>query len=275
MQLVHQHLFESQHVPARNVDIWLPPGYTQSGDERYPVVYMHDGQNLFDPATSFAGVDWGIDPTLLSLIEAGEITPPIVVGIWNTSNRLGEYMPEKPLEDPHTRAEIDAFMDQFRNDFEFFPAGDDYLAFIVEELKPWVDAEFRTRSGQTDTYMIGSSIGALISLYAICRFPEVFRGAGCLSSAWYIGKETFVPWFADNLPDPIDHNLYFDMGGRENVWPKSNRTLLRKQAEMDEAARLAGYRDEESLLSLVFPYHKHHESYWRERIDGIFRFFLR
>lgn len=274
MPLIHQHPFESKHVPPRNVDIWLPPDYAQASDEHYPVVYMHDGQNLFDPANSFAGVDWGIDPALLSLIAAGEIPAPIVVGIWNTPNRLGEYMPEQPLEDPQTRTEVDAYMERYRQDFEYELAGDAYLAFIVDELKPWVDGTFRTRSGQSDTSIIGSSMGALFSLYAVCQYPEVFHGAGCLSSAWHIGHAALIPWFASHLPDPADHKLYFDMGGRENVWPKANRTLLRNQVEIDKAARAAGYRDGETLLTLVFPKDKHHETYWKERINDVFRFLL-
>ena len=274
MQLVHRHPFESRHVPPRNVDIWLPPGYAQDSERRYPVVYMHDGQNLFDPALSFAGVDWGLDPALRSLIEAGEIEAPIVVGIWNTDNRLGEYMPEQTLQDAGARAEVEKFIKQFRDEFVYELAGDAYLAFIVEELKPWVDAGFRTRPEQADTHLIGSSMGGLISLYAVSRYPEIFYGAACLSTAWHIGGDAHIPWFGAHLPDPNRHKLYFDMGGRENVWPKANRTLLKKQAEMDEVARAAGYRDGESLLTMVFPNDKHHETYWRARLDQPLKFLL-
>ena len=270
-----QYPFEAQRVPSRKVDVWLPPGYAQETGRRYPVIYMHDGQNLFDPALSFSGVDWGIDPALRTLIEAGEIEAPIVVGIWNTENRLGEYMPEQPLADPAARAEVDKFIHSFRDGMPFELAGDAYLAFLVEELKPWVDAEFRTRPGQADTHIIGSSMGGLISLYAVCRYPEVFCGAGCLSTAWHIGGAGHIPWFGAHLPDPETHRLYFDMGGRENVWPKANRTLLRKQAEVDALARQAGYRDGENLLTIVFPKDKHHETYWRGRVDGTFRFLLK
>lgn len=274
MQLVYRHPFESRHVPARNVDIWLPPDYAQDSERKYPVIYMHDGQNLFDPALSFSGVDWGVDPALRGLIETGEIEAPIVVGIWNTDNRLGEYMPEQSVQDPAARTEVDQYINQFRSEFEFNLASDAYLALVVEELKPWVDAEYRTRAGQADTHMIGSSMGALISLYAICRYPEVFCGAACLSTAWHFGQEVHIPWFGSHLPDPATHKVYFDMGGREDVWPKANHTLLKKQAEMDELVRAAGYCDGESLLTLVFPEGKHHETYWRARLDRPLKFLL-
>ena len=235
---------------------------------------MHDGQNLFDPALSFSGVDWGVDPALRKLIASGEIEAPIVVGIWNTANRLGEYMPEQPLADPAARAEVDRFIHKFRGEFEFELVSDAYLAFIVEELKPWVDAEFRTRPGQPDTHIIGSSMGGLISLYAVCRYPQVFRGAGCISAAWHFGQDAHIPWFGAHLPDPNTHRLYFDMGGREDVWPKANRTLLRKQAEVDELARQRGYRDGDTLLTLVFPKDKHHETSWRARLHNPLKFLL-
>lgn len=235
---------------------------------------MHDGQNLFNPELSFSGVDWGIDPALLSLIEDDEITPPIVVGIWNTENRLGEYMPEAPLADPTARAKVDQFLKKFRDKFRFDLAADAYLAFIVKELKPYIDANFRTLTDQPNTHIAGSSMGALISLYAVCRYPEVFCGAGCLSSAWHFGQGALPAWFEIHFPSPENHKLYFDMGGREDVWPKANHTLLRIQSQVDEIARQAGYRDDQNLLTLVFPKHKHHESAWRQRVGGMFRFFL-
>lgn len=274
MDLRKIHPFESAHVPPRNVDIWLPPDYDAAPDRRHPVVYMHDGQNLFDPALSFSGVDWGIDPALSRLLDEGAIPAPIIVGIWNTDNRLGEYMPEEPLQDPDLRQQVDSFLKKHRGQFKFDPIGDRYLRFIIEELKPWVDAGFRTRPEQPHTHLIGSSMGALISLYALCQAPEVFCGAGCLSPAWNFDRGTLMNYFGAHLPDPTAHRLYFDMGGREEFWPRANKSLLRWQAEMDEHARQRGYRDRENLLSLVFPKHRHHESAWRERVERALEFLI-
>jgi predicted alpha/beta superfamily hydrolase len=274
MNLKNIHPFESRQVPRRNVDIWLPPDYEAHPEKRYPVLYMHDGQNLFNPALSFSGVDWGIDPALRKLMAEPGFRVPIVVGIWNTSNRLGEYMPEAPWAAPEHRARLEAFLTKFRGEFVFEMGGDAYLAFLVEELKPWVDAGFRTLAGQADTNIAGSSMGGLISLYAVCRYPAVFCGAGCVSTAWHFDQQAMLPWFRDHLPRPESHRLYFDMGGKENVWPKANRTLLRRQAEMDDYARARGYRDDQNLLTRVFQKAKHHESAWRERVDEMIEFLV-
>lgn len=274
MNQKHRHPFPSDHVPPRNVDIWLPPGYAQDSKQHYPVIYMHDGQNLFDPELAFAGVDWGVDPAIQRLIARHKITPPIVVGIWNTDNRVGEYMPEKPLEDPSIRAKVDKFVEPYRGKIQFDVCSDAYLAFIVEELKPWVDAEFRTMADQSHTHIAGSSLGAFISLYAVCQYPDIFCGAGCVSSAWNFGYGGLLPWFRDNLPDPANHRLYFDIGSKETGSMWENRGLLRDQAEMDRHARQAGYVDDISLLTIVGKGHKHHESAWRKRVGGMIKFLL-
>jgi predicted alpha/beta superfamily hydrolase len=215
-----------------------------------------------------------VDPALRRLISAGDFTSPIIVGIWNTANRLGEYLPEAALDDSRTRARVNRFIRRFRGKHRFEVCGDAYLAFIVEELKPRVDAEFRTQTGQSDTFIAGSSMGGLISLYSVCRYPQIFCGAGCVSTAWNFGRGVLVPWFGANLPDPADHRLYFDLGGRESILPWVNRQLLKSQARLDEFAREAGYRDGETLSSLTFPGRKHNEAAWRLRVEGMFEFLL-
>ena len=95
--LVRHENFASRHVDPRNVDVWLPPGYEQDKSQRFPVIYMHDGQNLFDPALSYIGVDWGIDEAMTRMIREGEVRAAIVVGIWNTPKRAAEYVPQKAL----------------------------------------------------------------------------------------------------------------------------------------------------------------------------------
>jgi predicted alpha/beta superfamily hydrolase len=274
MNLHKIHPFSSSNVPARNVDIWLPPDYAQQPDQRYPVLYMHDSQNLFDPALSFSGVDWGVDPAIQRLISEGDFTPPIVVGIWNSENRLGEYMPEEPLEDPVTRTRVERFIRGLRGDFQFDVCSNAYLSFIVEELKPQVDSEFRTLADQPHTHIAGSSMGGLISLYAVCRYPETFCGAGCVSTAWNFGSDLMRLWFATHLPDPATHRLYFDIGGKETGLPWINRRLLKTQSRMDENARQVGYVDGDSLLTIVAKGAKHHESAWQERVEGMIGFLL-
>ena len=132
----------SAHVAARNVDVWLPPGYAAHPRKRYPVLYMHDGQNLFDPALSYIGVDWGVDEAMTKLIAEGRAREAIVVGIWNTPLRLQEYMPRKPVAGASLPIGVEGMGE--------LPAAsivsDRYLAFLVHELKPFIDATYRTRA---------------------------------------------------------------------------------------------------------------------------------
>jgi predicted alpha/beta superfamily hydrolase len=274
MNLFRTHPFPSKLITPRNVDIWLPPGYAQDSEQRFPVLYMHDGQNLFDPEFSYKKVDWGVDPAIKRLIAAGNFTPPIVVGIWNTANRLGEYLPEAPMQNPKVLARAIRLSRRRLGDIQFDLKSDTYLAFIVEELKPWVDTEFSTLADQPNTHIAGSSLGGLISMYAVCQHPDVFCGAGCVSTAWNFGRDSMIPYFSKHLPDPSTHRLYFDMGGKETHRPYMNRQLLKDQSRMDKITREAGYHDNKSLLSLTFPKHKHDESAWRERVEGMIEFLI-
>ncbi len=141
---------------ARDVIVWLPPDYKGSG-ARYPVLYMHDGQNLFDPHTSAFGVDWQVDETCTQLIQDRDIPPLIVVGIYNTADRSNEYMPG-----PMTEA---------------------YMRFVVEVVKPMIDREYRTLSGREHTFVGGSSAGGTCAFMLAWQFPQVFSKAFCFSPA--------------------------------------------------------------------------------------------
>jgi predicted alpha/beta superfamily hydrolase len=171
---------DSKFVNRRNVDVWLPPSYSTDAAraQRYPVVYVHDGQNVFDPATSFIGVDWGIDETMTRLIAEQKVPEAIVVAIWNTPKRLAEYMPQPAIERAK-ESELDEVFKTVRQN----PLGDAYLKYIVTELKPAVDARYRTLPDRAHTSVLGSSLGGLISLAAICKYPEVFGAAACLSTS--------------------------------------------------------------------------------------------
>lgn len=167
----------SAHVKPRDVTVWLPPGYDAS-DDRYPVLYMHDGQNLFEAATANFG-EWGVDEHLERLIAGGQVRAPIVVGVWNTDLRLREYIPADLLA---------ALPDDMRAEVQGIYGGpalsDGYVRFLTEELKPLIDGRFRTRTGPADTTISGSSMGGLISMYAVMKRPDVFSAAACLSTHW-------------------------------------------------------------------------------------------
>ena len=252
----------SAHVPARDVDIWLPPSYGTDPDRRYPVVYMHDGQNLFDPTLSYTGVDWGVDEAMTALAEAGTIREAIVVGIWNTPRRFQEYMPQAPVA---AHAAIGAAM--------MFPAdqlaSDAYLRFLVEELKPAIDARFRTLPGRDDTFAIGSSMGGLVSLYAAAQYPDVFGGVGAVSTHWPAGDGVVIGWLADHLPDPATHRLWFDHGTAT-----LDAEYAPYQRRMDAMVREAGYVEGDDWTTRVYEGAEHNEAAWRARIGDILSFLL-
>jgi len=148
--------------PARHVEIWLPPGYDSAASTRYQVLYMPDGQNLFDPRMAFTGVDWGVDEAVVRLVQRGAIPPIIVVGVWNTNQRTVEYSP--------------------------WHHANDYARFLIEELMPRVNAQFRTLTGPGNTATMGSSMGGLLSFYLVTHHPEAFGACGCESTHFPISE---------------------------------------------------------------------------------------
>ncbi len=269
MRLEHLSPFPSKSVPSRNVEIWLPPGYQENGEQRYQVLYMHDGQNLFEPERSFIGVDWGIDAALTKLISEGSVPPTIVVGIWNTPNRMGEYMPDKALASLNLRQAIADEIQGRGHDTPYELNGDAYLQFIVTELKPYIDSHYPTLPDQPHTHIMGSSMGGLISLYAVCQYPDIFHGAGCLSTAWPIGDGILLPYFQQVLPPAANHRLYFDLGTNEDIGDLSGY-----QAKLDASALIAGYQSPVSILTLIFEGAEHSERAWRKRVHLPLKFLL-
>lgn len=157
--------------PTRNVEIWLPPGYDDDRSTRYPVLYMHDGQNLFDPRIANTGVDWGVDEAVVRLVDRGIIPPVIVVGVWSSTSRGPEYSPWR--------------------------AAPDYARFLLEELMPRVNAAFRTRTGPANTAVMGSSMGGLLSFFLVTHHPDVFGACGCLSSHFPLSEAVVAQYFRD------------------------------------------------------------------------------
>ncbi|MCM3902846.1 MAG: alpha/beta hydrolase-fold protein [Pyrinomonadaceae bacterium] len=255
--------FTSTYVDPRNVDVWLPPGYEQNKSRRFSVVYMHDGQNLFDPKLSFIGVDWGIDETMTRLIGEGKIREAIVVGVWNTPKRVLEYLPQKAMVNSTWPLKgIPALrLDQI--------VSDNYLKFLVTELKPFIDSTYRTRADRKDTFIMGSSAGALISVYTIAEYPNVFGGAGCISTHWPVGDGIVIDYLKDHLPDPKTHEFYFDFG-TETL----DAGYEPYQRKMDELMRKAGYKEGKNWITRKFAGDEHSERAWRKRVDVPLIFFL-
>ncbi|MEQ1693981.1 MAG: alpha/beta hydrolase-fold protein [Gemmatimonas sp.] len=257
--------FPSRHVDRRTIDVWLPPDYL-SDNKHYPVLYVHDGQNAFNPATSFGGIDWGLDETMTRLIEDKRIRPAIVVAIWNTPKRFQEYMPRKALRG-------DSAIATGRTATETTPGpslSDAYLRFLTTEVKPFIDRTYRTKPQREHTLLMGASMGGLISLYAISELPGIFGGAACLSTHWPAGDGAMVEYFRRSVPKPSEHRLYFDHG------TVALDTLYAPyQARVDEIVRAARYVDGEHFLSRVFEGADHSERAWRQRVDVPLEFLLK
>lgn len=259
-------------IPPRPVEVYLPPGYA-NGDQHYPVLYMHDGQNLFDTATAYSGIDWGVDEALDTLIAKGEVPPVIVVGIWNAGQRRrAEYMPEKPFyQYPKP------LQDSLRQYFGHIPYADTYLSWIVNTLKPHIDALFRTKPGQQHTFMAGSSFGGLISLYAIVSYPQVFAGVAGVSTHWIIDysgayptlPNTMMQWLGNHLPRPANHHLWMDHGTTT-----LDQYYGKYQKKMDRYMTKAGYTLNENWVTKVYPGAAHTERDWQKRVPEILLFLL-
>ena len=248
--------FPSAHVQPRHVDVWLPPGYAEGGD-RYPVLYAHDGQNLFHADTSYTGVAWGVDETLTRLVAAGQARPAIVVGIWNTLIRAREYMPQRAFDVPAGPAALPGFV-QFAGGP---PMSDAYLRCLTAELKPFIDRTYRTLPDQPNTLIMGSSMGGLISAYALCEYPGVYGSAACISTHWVAGEGIVVDYLAGHLPPAGRHRFYFDYGTLGTDAPYAPF-----QHRVDDLLRAAGYTPGQDWVTRAFPGADHTEADWRARL---------
>jgi len=255
--LVRHAAFDSRLVPARTVDVWLPPGYAEGGDARYPVIYMHDGQNVFDAASSSFGEAWEIDEVLGRLVAEGTVRPAIVVAIWNTGmGRYAEYMPPDGLPAGPIDFAVPSKPVLTREQL----ITNRYLRFIVSELKPFIDQTYRTLPGTADTFVMGSSMGGLISAYAIAEYPGVFGGAACVSTHWPAGNGALIDYLSGHLPDPASHRLYFDYGTAT-----LDALYEPYQQRMDGVMRRAGYVEGQNWVTLRFDGAEHNEKAWRQR----------
>ena len=263
-EIVRHADFESRHVQARNVDVWLPKSYYES-DDPMQVVYAHDGQNLYNPSFVWNNEDWDVDGVLERLIGDATVGDTIVVGVWNTPLRHREYLPNDMFRavSPEARGAIADVMGGE-------PLSDAYLRFLVEELKPFIDSHYRTRPGREHTYLMGSSMGGLISLYGVLEYPDVFGAAACLSTHWPLSlvtndirsTEAFIGYLREAIPAPGAHRFYFDFGTEELDGQYEPHQRL-----VDDVFRELGYETGEDFVSLKFDGAGHSEPYWRERLD--------
>jgi predicted alpha/beta superfamily hydrolase len=230
---------------SRRIWIYLPPDYETSGKD-YPVLYMHDGQNLFDAATSFAG-EWQVDESLNALIKAGA-PASIVVGIENGgAYRIAEYT---PWSNPNYGG----------------GEGDKYVQFLVETLKPAIDARYRTLPDRENTGIAGSSLGGLISWYAGLKHQEVFGKIGIFSPSFWFSDSSFI--YAAENSKRFDTKMYFVAGGKEG----SGGQVVDDCDSMMLVLQNAGFSENDMTLS-VNPDGTHSEWFWRSEFPGCYRWF--
>jgi enterochelin esterase-like enzyme len=260
----------SRHVDARPVDVWLPSGY--DGTKRHAVLYMHDGQMLFDATTTWNKQAWNVDDVAARLLGAGRLRDFIVVGVWNNGKkRFAEYYPQKFMA--HLPEAARAGLMQ--RGLEGSPLADAYLRFLVEELKPAIDARYATRPGRDDTLLMGSSMGGLISVYALLEYPQVFGAAAALSTHWITmleDNEVFpaaaMAYLRAKLPAPGMLKLYMDHGTTE-----LDAQYGRAQQRIDALFKERGFGPPQ-VVSRVFEGTGHNERAWSARLATPLTFLL-
>lgn len=221
---------------SRKLRIYLPPSYAENAAKRYPVLYMHDGQNLFDANSAAYGVEWGIDETADRLIGAGLMDEVIVVGIDNTPDRAAEYT---PCCDPkHGGGRLDA-----------------YQAFLTETVKPYVDATLRTLPGRGTTAIMGSSFGGIASVHIGQRKPQVFSKVGGVSSSFWWNEGNMVAKPAARVPVMF----YLDAGTKDDG--------LEATMQMRDVMVGQGYRVGPDLMFYADEGGIHNEKSWAARVD--------
>lgn len=226
---------------TRSLRIYLPPSYQLDKAKRYPVLYMHDAQNLFEKKTSFIGVEWGVDETIDALVAKGAMEEVIVVGVDNNADRIGEYT---PCCDPkHGGGKIDK-----------------YASFIVDTVKPYVDRHYRTLPGKQDTAIMGSSLGGVASIYIARKYPGVFGGAAGLSSSFWWNGRSMIKETAARLPG----KYYIDAGTEQDG--------LEDTVAMRDAMLAAGYVMGEDLSYYEAKGAGHNETAWAARLERPLRY---
>jgi len=233
---------------ARDIIVYLPPGYEDDPARRYPVVYLHDGQNLFDPSTAFGGVEWGVHRAARALTERGEIEPLIIVGVYNTGeHRIDEYTPT-----------FDARQKRGGK-------ADLYGRFLVEELKSVIDHGYRTLPGPEHTGMGGSSLGGLVTLYLGLKYPQVFSRLMVMSpSVWW--DQGMILRVVRGLKAKPSTRIWLDVGTREGKFAPSQARALRDELVVQ------GWRLNSDLKFLQVKGGQHNERDWGVRVEPALKF---
>lgn len=229
----HYEFYSRYLKNERDIIVWLPPSYG-SGEKSYPVLYLHDGQNMFNPRTSFIGYDWKVDETADSLINSNEINEFIAVGIYNTKDRLEEYN-------------------------WFTEKGKNYCSFIVNELKPFIDDTYRTKKGRKYNAVMGSSMGGLISFQLLWNYNKHIAKGACLSNSFWVNDKEIFNMVENDSNKLKDIEIYLDCGTGE-------KELIDDNQKMVEMLQSYGYNKDNRFMFYFPDGAKHSEHDWAERL---------
>lgn len=247
------HGVASRYLPRkRDIIVWLPPDYDANPKRRYPVLYMHDGQNLMDTATAFSG-EWHVDETAQQLVRSGEVEPLIIVGVYNTEDRFAEYT-------------------QVRDTGEYAQLGggsaDAYGRFLVEELKPLVDKTFRTRTDAASTGLVGSSLGGLVSMHLGLTRSDTFRRLGVMSPSVFWGHRDILTRVKGLKKKPASR-IWVDIGTEEG---HGSQETVEDARLLRDALVAQGWVVGKDLQYVEAPGAIHNENAWAERFDDLLRY---
>jgi predicted alpha/beta superfamily hydrolase len=246
------HRFPSRYLStARQIAVYLPPGY-ETSDARYPVFYLQDGQNLFDPATAFGGMDWRADITADELILDGRIEPLILAGVYNAGvRRISEYTPTR---DRLSRKGGKAAR---------------YAQFLAREVKPFIDQTYRTRKAAADTAVGGSSLGALVALMAGIEYPRVFRKLALLSPSVWWDDHSILRMIEAWTPPAARPRIWLDTGTAEGRNPAH---VVEDTRLLGEALAAKGWSEGDDLHYEEAQGHAHNEHAWGDRFGRVLEY---
>ncbi len=272
-KLVRLDSFPSKYINSRPVDVWLPDNYSE--EKKYAVLYMHDGQMLFDANTTWNKQEWKVDEWASQLMSEGKTKDFIVVAIHNISEiRWQDLFPQKAFEYIDKTFKDSLYDITGKANFKLH--GDNYLKFLVEEIKPLIDQQFSVHTDKANTFVMGSSMGGLMSMYAISEYPDIFGGAGCLSTHWVGARpmddnpypEAIFKYMTASFPKAGSHKVYFDYG---------NKTLDQYYPQyaplVDEILKDNGYTKDDSM-NKFFEDTDHSENSWNQRLNEPLEFLL-
>ena len=251
---VHKNFHSKILDNDRDVLVYLPPGYDATKNTRYSILYLHDGQNLFDGATSFIpGQEWRVDETAQALIAAAKIEPLIIVGVYNHKDRINEYAPAADAK------------------YKMGGKADLYGRMLVEEMKPLIDAQYRTKKEARHTGLGGSSLGGLVSLYLALKYPSVFGRVAVVSpSVWFANKQ--IVHYVEALPRKPAVRIWMDIGTKEGRNADEAQQTVNDARLLRDTLVKKGWKVGKDLNYFEAAGAEHNEGAWAARVESILTF---